>query len=323
MTKKKVLITGSCGFIFSNFIRLALKEEKSDYKYISVDKIATGHSMHNVYANRGHKFYIGDIADAHFVDKLFQLERPDIVIHGAAESHVDDSIVSASNFITSNVLGTQVMVDASVKYDVERFIYISTDEVYGQLKTEYDEAWTETSPLAPRNPYAASKAAGELVVSAASVTHGLQCNITRSCNNYGPRQSTKNLIPKIIKNILNKEKIPIYGQGQHLREWIHVADNCRAILTIMKHAPPNGVYNISAGCETSNLELTNEICNIMGSGHDLISFVEDRKGHDFRYAMQCLNLKSLGWQPSFKYKKGLDHTIKWYIRNRWFMNLNA
>jgi dTDP-glucose 4,6-dehydratase len=275
-----------------------------------------------VYANRGHKFHIGDVADAHFIDTIFQIERPDIVIHGAAESHVDDSISSANPFIMSNVLGTQVMVDASVKYDVEKFIYVSTDEVYGQLASEGDEPWTESSALAPRNPYSASKAAGELIVEAANATHGLQYNTTRSCNNYGPRQSTKNLIPKIIRNILRKEKIPIYGQGQQLREWIHVADNCRAVLSIMRNAPSNEAYNISAGYETSNLELVNEICNIMGTGHDLISFVEDRKGHDFRYAMENSKLKSLGWEPSFKFKKGLDHCIKWYINNRWFMNLN-
>jgi len=230
---------------------------------------------------------------------------------------VDDSINSASTFIKSNVLGTQTLIDASVRHGVERFVYISTDEVYGQLKNS-DSAWTEDSLISPRNPYSASKAAGEMLVQAAFETHGLEYNITRSCNNFGPKQSSKNLIPKVISCILNKKPIPIYGQGLQCREWIHVADNCQAILQILKNGQPNQAYNITANYEISNLEMVHTICNLMESGHDLISFVEDRKGHDFRYATDNSRIKSIGWSPKFKFKDGLSQTILWYTNNQWY-----
>lgn len=241
-----------------------------------------------------------------------------VVVHN---THVDDSIKLAPSFVNNNVLGTQVLIDASVRHGVERFIYISTDEVYGQLKNE-DNPWTEESPLNPRNPYSASKAAGEMLVKAAHETHGLKYNITRCCNNFGPKQSSKNLIPKVIKCILNKKPIPIYGQGLQCREWIHVADNCRAILQILKSDQPNQVYNITANYEISNLEMVHTICNLMESGHDLISFINDpRPGHDFRYAMDNSRIKSIGWSPKFKFKDGLNRCISWYINNQWYLNL--
>ena len=320
MVSKKILVTGSCGFIFSNFVRLALRH--TDYSFAAIDKVAKEHTLNNVvHSHARHNFHIADIADAHIIDRIFTLEKPDIVIHGAAESHVDDSINSADCFIKSNIVGTQVIIDASIRHNVEKLIYISTDEVYGQLGKD-DNSWTEDALIMPRNPYSASKAAGELLVRAAGETHGLKYNITRSCNNYGPRQSTKNLIPKIIKNILNKEPVPIYGQGLQSREWIHVADNCFAILHILKHAPNNETYNISAGHEMSNLEMFHLICEALGQGHDLITFVEDRKGHDFRYSVDFSKIKSIGWKPQFRLKKGLDQCINWYLNNRWFMNYN-
>jgi len=319
MTKKiKVLISGSCGFIFSNFIRLGIRY-KPQYTFVSVDKVATSHSLNNIYAHNRHKVHIADVADQHIINKIFELERPDVVIHGAAESNVDDSIASANPFIISNVLGTQVIIDACVKYGVERLIYISTDETLGQLNLK-DSPWKEDAPLAPRNPYSASKAAGELLVQAANKTHGLQYNITRCCNNYGPRQSAKNLVPKVIKNILNNEKIPIYGKGDQVREWIHVADNCFAVMHILENAPPNEIYNISAGYEISNLEMVQNICNIFDKGHDLISFIPDpRPGHDFRYSVNSEKLRELGWKPQFRFKKGLINTVDWYANNKWFL----
>lgn len=316
--KKTILVTGSCGFVFTNFLRLVVTKNKEDYNWVSIDKLVPKHSLKNIYANRSHDFYIGDVADAHFIDKIFEIKKPDIVIHGAAESHIGDS----NSFINSNIAGTQCLLDASVKHGVERFIYISTDEVYGQLEAN-DQPWTEDSPLNPRNPYSASKAAGELLVQAAYQTYGLEYNITRSCNNFGPKQSTQNLIPKVIKCIIDKKPITIYGQGLQCREWIHVMDNCQAILDIVKEAPPNEIYNITANYEISNLELVYEMCNLTESGHDLISFVEDKKGHDFRHAMTNSKIKSIGWAPKFKFKDGLDHCIKWYVTNRWFLSLNA
>ncbi|MDP2685263.1 MAG: dTDP-glucose 4,6-dehydratase [bacterium] len=319
MSKIKVLCTGSCGFIFSNFIRLGIRYSPN-YSFVSVDKVASSYSLNNVYAHNRHKFHLADVSDAHIMDKIFELERPDVVIHGAAESNVDDSIASANAFITSNVLGTQVIANACVKHGVDRLIYISTDEVYGQLGPD-DKQWTEESPISPRNPYSASKACGELIVKAASHTHGLKYNITRSCNNYGPRQAPKNLVPKTIKNIFEGKPIPIYGQGSQIREWIHVADNCFAILHILEHAAENETYNISAGFELTNIEMVQDICNILGTGHDLISFIADpRPGHDFRYSVDCKKIRALGWLPEFKFKKGLEMVVQWYSNNKWFFN---
>lgn len=316
---KKILVSGSCGFIFSNFIRKILYE-RNDIKLISVDKIVDQNTLYNIYVNNKHNFNIGDVADAHFIDTVFLKEKPDIVIHGAAESFVDAAIGNATPFIHSNALGTQVIADACVKHKVGRLIYISTDEVYGQLTSEDQSSWTEDSPLNPRNPYSASKAAGEMIVKAAHYTHGLNYNITRSCNNMGPRQAARNFIPKVINNILNNQEVPIYGEGKQLREWIHVEDNCSAIMKIIDSALPNETYNISTGYEISNIELFQEICNVIGRGYDLVKFVKDRPGHDFRYRSEANKLKELGWTPNFKFKQALASTCNWYQENKWFLN---
>src|SRR5574338_997159 len=287
---KKVLVTGTCGFIFGNFIRKAIYDQNQkrpqdkEYTFSSIDLVAyAGNSM---YWNKNHTFYPAYIRDQHIIDTIFQFEKPDIVIHGAAESFVDTSLSDPNAFVTSNVLGTQVIVNACVKYGVERLIYISTDEVYGQLTSEHDAAWTEDSPLNPRNPYSATKAAGELMVKAAHQSHGLIYNITRSSNNYGPRQTPEKLIPKAIKCVVEGQKIPIYGKGLQIRDWTHVFDNCDALVTVLNSGKPNEVYNISANQEFPNIEVIQKICNAMGKGHDLISFIEDpRKGHDFRYSI--------------------------------------
>lgn len=315
---QKVLCTGSAGFIFSNFIRKSIYD-KQPYEFVSVDKVTKGSVLNNIYLNKSHKFHIGDVSDAHFIDVIFELERPDIVIHGAAETHVDDSIRDPNKFIQSNILGTQVLVNASIKWGVKKFVYISTDEVYGQLNNESESSWTEESVLSPRNPYAASKAAGELLVKAAHITHGLSYNITRSSNNYGPRQSPDKFIPKIIKCILNEQKIPVYGQGLQIRDWTYVMDNCEAILTILNSGKENNVYNISANQEYTNIEVVQLICNAMEKGHSLIEFVNDRKGHDFRYSLNCNKLKQLGWEPKFKFKEGIHATLNWYLNNKWFI----
>lgn len=316
---KTILITGSAGFIFSNFIRKALYS-KSDYRFISVDLCLGPQAMNNVYVNKGHTMYVADIADRHVMDVIFETERPEIVLHGAAESFVDSSIDSARPFIHSNVLGTQNIIDACVRWNVEKLIYVSTDEVYGHLTGETDKSWTEESPLAPRNPYSASKASGELLVRAAGLTHGLRYNITRSCNNYGPRQQTRNLIPKIITNIMASKPVPIYGQGKQSREWIFVEDHCNAIMTILKDGKDDETYNISSGHEFSNIEVFHQLCNALETGHDLLTFVEDRKGHDYRYSVDATKLRNLGWKPGYKFKHGLDLCINWYKNNKWFWN---
>lgn len=312
---KKVLVTGSCGFIFSNFMRKVLKEE-SGFTFVSIDKVIAPNNFINI--DDSHRLYIGDIADEHFVNVVFKKEKPDIVIHGAAESFVDASIKQALPFVHSNVLGTQVLVDAALAHGVDRFIYISTDEVYGQLTGRKDPPWPETASLNPRNPYSASKASGELIVKAAHQTHGLQYNITRCCNNYGPRQPPRNLVPKVISCAMSNQKIPIHGNGKQFREWIHADDHSAAIMHILKHAPANEVYNVGTGIECTNVEMVRHICEILKGGRELISFVKDRPGHDFRYSVDCSKLHLLGWTPQIDFSDGMEITVKWYVENQWY-----
>jgi dTDP-glucose 4,6-dehydratase len=318
MSKTKILITGTCGFIFGNYVR-KLVWDKKPYDVVSVDRV-TANALNSMYLNTSHIFYPSDITDEHIMGIIFQREQPEIVIHGAAETFVDTSLKDPNSFVKSNVLGTQVIINCCVKYGVKKLIYISTDEVYGQLTDEKSPAWTETSPLDPRNPYSASKASGELLVRAAHATYGLIYNITRSSNNYGPRQLPEKLLPKAIKCILEGTKIPIYGQGTQIRDWTYVADNCTAINAILEKGEPNEVYNISAHQEFTNLEVIQAVCNAMGEGHSLISFIEDpRPGHDFRYSVDTSKLQSLGWKPSYKFKDGLLETTNWYKMNQWFL----
>lgn len=320
MNKQKLLITGSGGFIMSNLIRRMIYE-KLQYDIISIDKVTKSSVLNNIYSNKNHTFYIGDIADGHFVNVVFEYERPDIIIHGAAETFVDDSLKDPNKFIHSNVLGTQILISAAVKWGVKNFIYLSSDEVYGQLRNESEPAWKEDAHLNPRNPYSASKAAGELIVRAAYSSFGLPYCITRSSNNYGPRQTSEKLIPKIIKCILEDQKIPIYGKGLQIRDWLHVFDNCAAILKVLEKGNNEEIYNISSNQEFSNIEVVQLICNIMGKGHDLINYIDDpRKGaHDFRYAIDSSKIKTLGWEPSYKFKNGINSTIEWYMNNKFYL----
>lgn len=314
----KILCTGTAGFIGTNFLRRSLHLGKK-HSYVSLDKFTYPQSKYNwqVSFGKSDSFYVADIADRDILSKIFEIEKPEIIIHFAAESHVDNSIASATPFILSNVLGTQNLLDLSVSNNVKLFFYISTDEVYGQLGTS-DSSWTEASVLNPRNPYAASKLSGELLVKAAHQTHGLPYVITRSCNNFGMRQSTRNFIPKAIMSILEGNKMPIYGQGAQIREWIYVEDHCDAIWKIIESSQYNTTYNISTGNEISNLELYNHIANIIGYGHDLIEFVNDRPGHDFRYSCNSSKLRDLGWKPNSRFMNALKATVSWYDNNRWF-----
>lgn len=318
MKKKKILITGSGGFIFSNFVRKILYETNK-YNIISIDRIEESSILDNVYINKNHNFFIGDITNEHLLNVIFKSERPDIVINGAAYTHVDKSIDNNVPFIKSNVEGVQCIINACIKYDVEKLIHISTDEVYGHLESESEASWTEESKISPRNPYSASKAACELLIQAASLTHGLKYIITRSSNNFGPRQAPDKLIPKIIKNIINKQKVPIYGKGEQIRDWIYVMDKCDAILCLLEKGEDNNIYNISANSEFSNIEVFHELCNVLGEGHDLLEFVQDRPGHDFRYSIDSSKLRALGWKPKVKFKEGLLQTAQWYVNNQWFL----
>lgn len=320
--KPKILITGAFGFIFSNFIRKALQDKlHHKYSFCLLDKIINNTLFHNIYYNEAFgNNYIADIKDQHIINRVFELEQPDIIIHAAAESSVDFSLQNPNVFIESNVLGTQVMVNAAVKYGVKKFIYFSTDEVMGSLDSESVASWTEDSVPNPRNPYSASKYAGELIVKAAHNTFGLPYIITRSCNNYGPRQTTDKLIPRIIKCILNEDKIPIYGEGKQIRDWLYVLDTYTAVVKILQSDKINQTYNISANCEISNLELVQKICNLMERGHSLIEHIKDpRPGHDFRYSLSSSKLTNeLGWKPKYKLGDGLEQCISWFLYNQWW-----
>jgi len=310
---KKILVTGSCGFIFSNFVR-TYADFGAEYMFASVDKIIAPYNLANIYESSNHKFYMGDIADEQFMNNVFALEKPDFVIHGAAESFVDDSIASAAPFIHSNVVGSQVMVDLSLKHNVKKFLYISTDEVYGQLKPE-DKSWTEENTISPRNPYSASKAAGELIVKAAGETHGLNYNITRCSNNYGERQPPRNLIPKVITCLLNNQEIPIHGSGEQFREWLYVKDHCSAVMKVLKNGENKEIYNIGSGLELTNLQVVDSIAKVMKIAPK-IKHVKDRPGHDFRYSVNCDKIKQIGWQPYFtNFESCIKMTISWYKEN--------
>jgi dTDP-glucose 4,6-dehydratase len=270
--------------------------------------------------NSDHEFYIADIRDPHILRMIFEKERPDIVIHGAAESCVDKSITDAAPFITSNVVGTQNIIDECLRLG-SRLIYMSTDEVYGSLKSEQDPPWNEDAPLKPRNTYSATKAAGELLVRASHKTHGLNYNIVRASNNYGPWQTSEKFIPRIIQNILNDKEIPIYGTGMQMRDWIHVYDTCSAIFSVIDNGIVSETYNITAKQEFTNIEVAQIVCNTIGKGHQLIKHVEDRLGHDFRYAITNDKIKSLGWKPQFKFRDGIIQTCQWYVSNQYVLKM--
>lgn len=318
MDKKRLLCTGSCGFIFGNFLRKAVYE-KQPYQLISVDRV-NNNSLNSMYWNKNHTFHIADITDEHIIDKIFDLEKPEIVVHGAAETFVDYSLKDPNSFVKSNVLGTQVIINACIKHKVKKLIYISTDEVYGQLTSSEDSSWKEDSYLNPRNPYSATKAAGELLVKAAHESFGLDYNITRSSNNYGPRQTLEKLIPKTIKSIMNNEPITVYGEGSQIRDWTHVYDNCSALFSIINSNQINETYNISSNEEYRNIDVIKKICALMGKGSELITFIEDpRKSHDFRYSVDTSKIRKLGWKPNFKFKDGISETVNWYLNNQWFV----
>lgn len=315
-TRQKILVTGTCGFILSNFIRTMVTDHP-EYHFICVDNIVEPINLHNIFKHPNVTFYMNDIADWHTMENIFKLEKPDFVINGAAESFVDNSITSAMPFVHSNITGVQVLLDLSVKYEVKRFLQISTDEVYGQLKSIDDAPWTEDDRLLPRNPYSASKAAAEMLVRAAMETHKLPCLITRCCNNFGPRQNGRNLIPRCINSILNNQVLPVHGSGVNLREWINVADHNKAVLTVLEKGIPGEIYNIGSGIEKHNVDIIRIIERMMDKKAKL-EFITDRKGHDFRYSVDCSKIRKLGWEPENAFEKTMKKTIGWCSNNKWF-----
>jgi len=310
-------VTGGAGFIGSAFVRMLLDRD-SDNRVINYDALtyAGNHeNLNGVDATR-HTFIKGDICDRDAVLSAVP-EGVDAIFNFAAESHVDRSIHSADEFLRTNIIGTQVLIDAARAKGVKRFVQISTDEVMGSLADDSDDYFTESTALAPNSPYAASKAAAEFVVRAARETHGLDTVVTRCGNNYGPRQFPEKLIPLMIANAMNDEPLPVYGDGGNVRDWIYVDDHCSAIFAVYEKGRPGEAYNIGARNERRNIDVVKAILDSLGKPHSLIKFVTDRLGHDRRYAIDAAKVETeLGWTPAMTWEKGLETTIAWYRDNR-------
>ncbi len=311
----KILVTGGCGFIGSNFIRHLLRHHPHA-QVVNLDKLSYAGNPANLADlahERRYRFVQGDVADRHCVRRVIR-DGVDGIIHFAAESHVDRSIHDASPFIQTNVVGTQVLLDAAREFGIRRYLQISTDEVYGSLGPE--GCFTEETPLAPRSPYAASKAAADLLVAAYAHTHGFPALITRCSNNYGPYQFPEKLIPLFISNLLDNQPVPVYGDGLQVRDWIHVEDHCAGILAVWQGGRVGEVYNLGGLCERTNLEMTHLLLELLGKPKTLIRYVADRPGHDRRYAMGCDKIMhELGWAPKISLEEGLRQTVDWYLSN--------
>ena len=309
----KLLVTGGAGFIGSNFVHYILQEHP-DYEVVNLDALTYAgrrENLEGVMDNPRHKFVQGRIEDGDLVGQL--MEGIDVVVNFAAESHVDRSILEPQVFIVTNVLGTQVLLDAALKWEVKLFYQISTDEVYGALELDSTERFTEDSPLCPNSPYAASKTAADLLVRAYHRTFGLPVVISRCSNNYGPRQHPEKFLPTVILNVLHDKPVPIYGDGLYVRDWIHVIDHCRAIDLIMSEGRIGAVYNIGTDNEWANIDIAKKILQILEKSEDLLQSVTDRPGHDRRYALVGDKLKrELGWKPSISFDQGLTETVNWY-----------
>jgi dTDP-glucose 4,6-dehydratase len=312
-----ILVTGGAGFIGSNYVLRHLREHPED-RVVVLDALTYAGNLQNLASVEGDarlRFVKGDICDAEVVDALVAEEKPDSIVHFAAESHVDQSILGSRVFVQTNVIGTQTLLDATKKHGVRRFLMVSTDEVYGALGAE--GAFTEETPVAPNNPYSASKAASDLLALAYHRTHGLDVVITRCSNNYGPLQFPEKLIPLMIINALEEKPLPVYGDGLQIRDWIHVEDHAAAVDRVLADGRSGEVYNIGARNEHTNLEVVKRIVKRLGKSESLITHVKDRPGHDRRYAIDPKKIETeLGWKPSRTTAEGLEETIQWYLDHR-------
>jgi dTDP-glucose 4,6-dehydratase len=324
----KVLVTGAAGFIGSNLVHLLVKE-RPQWSVVALDLLTYAgnlKNLHGVLAPVGRVvFSKTDICDEHAVNELFSREKFDIVFHLAAESHVDRSIISSLEFVKTNVLGTQILLDAARRTKVGRFVHISTDEVYGSLGPT--GAFVETTPLDPTSPYAASKAASDLMVLAACKTHSLNASVTRCTNNYGPFHFPEKLIPLFVTNAMEGKKLPLYGDGMNVRSWVYVTDHCEALLAVAERGRAGEVYNIGGGAdaELPNRDVTYAILEILGKSHDLIERVGDRPAHDRRYAIDHTKItQELGWLPRTPFRQGLEQTVRWFQENRaWWQEIKS
>ncbi len=306
----RVLVTGGAGFIGSNFVHYVLDEHEDD-EVVTLDALTYAGSKDNldgVLDDPRHEFVEGDIRDRDLVTDL--VSDIDAIVNFAAESHVDRSIEGAEPFVTTNVQGTQTLLDAANEANIERFLQISTDEVYGQI---LNGEFSEDDPLNPRNPYSATKAGADLLTQSFHTTHDLPVLITRTCNNFGPRQHSEKLIPKFIQNAAAGENLPVYGDGSNVREWVYVEDNCRALDLVLQKGKVGEIYNIGSDAEKTNLEVTKAILEAVGASNELIEFVDDRAGHDQRYALETKKIEALGWEPEYTFEEGLERTIEYYL----------
>lgn len=318
MVRKKVLVTGGAGFIGGNFIQYMIKKYPQ-YDIYNLDLLTYAGDLtkhREIVQSKNYHFIKADISDREVIIPLFSKEKFDYVVHFAAESHVDRSISDPGVFIRTNVLGTHVLLEAAKQVGVKKFVHISTDEVYGELDFEPTTFFTEKTPLQPNSPYSASKASSDLLVRAYHETYGLPTNITRCSNNYGPYHFPEKLIPLTISRVLNEQKVPVYGDGRNVRDWLHVLDHCTAIDLVLHEGVNGEVYNIGGHNERTNLEVVKAIINTLGKSESLIEFVEDRLGHDKRYAIDPNKLEKLGWKPNYTFETGIAQTIQWYLDNK-------
>ena len=315
-----IVVTGGAGFIGSNFIYFELKNHPED-RIVCLDKLTYAGNLSTLaeaLKTSNFAFYKVDICDRAAIYEIFEREKPDAVVNFAAESHVDRSIETPEIFLQTNILGTQVMMDACRKYQVQRYHQVSTDEVYGDLPLDRpDLFFTEDTPIRTSSPYSASKASADLLVGAYCRTYGLPATISRCSNNYGPYHFPEKLIPLMIINALNDKPLPVYGTGENVRDWLYVEDHCSAVDLILRKGTVGEVYNVGGHNEMRNIDIVKLICQKLGKPESLITFVEDRKGHDLRYAIDPAKIRrDLGWVPETRFTEGLDRTIEWYLNHR-------
>ena len=321
-----IIVTGGAGFIGGNFVHYMLNKYPED-RIVCIDKLTYAGNMSTlagVMDNKNFKFYKTDICDRAAICEIFEAEKPDVVINFAAESHVDRSIENPEVFLQTNILGTQVLMDACRKYGIGRYHQVSTDEVYGDLPLDRpDLFFTEETPIHTSSPYSSSKAGADLLVLAYHRTYGLPVTISRCSNNYGPYHFPEKLIPLMIANALNDKALPVYGEGLNVRDWLYVEDHCKAIDLIVRKGRVGEVYNVGGHNEKRNIDIVKIILKELGKPESLITYVADRKGHDMRYAIDPTKIsRELGWLPETKFEDGIKKTIAWYLENReWWENI--